>query len=176
MEAHNYFTCIAYDTVDFLIQSKYVFFGVYLQVENSVRKIVFNRETLPHIHIGSLLEKEFLCKSLEDCNVVLVMNMHDFAKDVCKQIVDYTDTAFPASGNLALSVNSSISSRLVDLSSFRLIPESIRERQTECGICAISFPGTEKEKNLPKKQILISPDNLLRKFFSVGLLNLREGK
>ena len=176
MEALNYFTCIAYDSVDFLIQSKYVVFGIYLEVENNVRNIVFNRETLPHIHIGSLLEKEFLCNSLEDCSVVLVMNMQDFSKDVRKEIVDYTNTAFPASGNLAISVNSSISSKIIDTSSFRLIPESIRERQLECGVCAISFPENKNEKNNQKKQILISPDNLIRKFFSAGLLDFREVK
>ncbi|MCR4823675.1 MAG: hypothetical protein K5873_12480 [Treponema sp.] len=174
MEASNYFTCIAYDSVDFLIPSKYVTFGIYLEVKNSDRKIIFNRETLPHIHIGSLLEKEFLCNSLEDCKVVLVMNMKDFAKDVCKEIVDYTNTAFPASGNLALSVNTSISSKIVDISSFHLIPQSIRARQSECGVCAIAFPKSKKNQNLHKKQILISPDNLIRKFFSVGLLDSRE--
>ena len=46
METRNHFTCIAYDTVDFLIQSKYVFFGIYLEVGKNVQNIVFNRETL----------------------------------------------------------------------------------------------------------------------------------
>lgn len=162
MEAHNHFTCIAYDTIDFLIQSKYVIFGIYLDVEKDVKNIVFNRETLPHIHIGHLLEKEFMCSSLEDCNVVLVMKKNDFEKDVQKLIEDFTETAFPASGNLAISVNSSVSSKIIDMKSLRLIPSSIRERQNECGVCAIGFSM--------KKQILISPDNLLKKFFSVGLI------
>lgn len=162
MEAHNHFTCIAYDTIDFLIQSKYVIFGIYLDVEKDVKNIVFNRETLPHIHIGHLLEKEFGCKSLEDCNVVLVMKKQNFATDVQKMIEDFTETAFPASGNLAISVNSSVASKIMDIKNLHLIPSSIRERQNECGVCAIGLTG--------KKQILISPDNLLKKFFAVGLI------
>ncbi|MBO4439420.1 MAG: hypothetical protein J5798_08725, partial [Spirochaetaceae bacterium] len=70
MEARNHFTCIAYDTVDFLIQSKYVLFGIYLDIGKEGNNIVFNRETLPHIRIGHLLEQEFSCKSIEECNVV----------------------------------------------------------------------------------------------------------
>ena len=173
MEAHNHFTCIAYDTVDFLIQSKYVVFGIYLEVENGMRHILFNRETLPHIHIGNLLEKEFLCKPVEESNVVLVMKMRDFEYDVQKAVVNYTETAFPASGNFALSVNSAISSRIIDISNLRLLPQGIRSRQTECGVCAIGFQSDTKNKNLVRKQILISPDNLLRKFFSVGLIKAK---
>ena len=171
MEAHNHFTCIAYDTVDFLIQSKYVIFGIYLDVGYNEKNILFNRETLPHIQIGSLLEKTFSCKTIEECNVVLVMKKNDFDADVQSLIVDYTDTAFPASGNLAISVNTSISSKIVDISSMRAIPQSIRVRQNESGICAIGFHEDEKNKLNLRKQILISPDNLLRKFFSAGLMN-----
>ncbi|MBR1722820.1 MAG: hypothetical protein IJ727_10130 [Treponema sp.] len=170
METRNHFTCIAYDTVDFLIQSKYVFFGIYLEVGKNVQNIVFNRETLPHIHIGTLLEQEFLCKSVEECNVVLVMKMQDFAKDVQKAIVNYTETAFPVSGNMAISVNTSISSKLIDVETLRLFPKSIRPRQAECGIMAIGFQQESKGKGVLRKQILISPDNLLRKFFSAGLI------
>ncbi len=170
MEAHNHFTCIAYDTVEFVIQSKYVVSGVYLDMERDVPNVVFNRETLPHIHIGSLLEEQFLCKSLENYNVVLIMNKRDFAKDVCRKIVDYTTTAFPASGNLALSVNSSISSKIIDIASLRLIPDSIRARQSECGVCAIGFSTDGKVGKPFKKRLLISPDNLLRKFFATGLI------
>ena len=165
MEAHNHFTCIAYNNVDFLIQSKYVLFGIYLGEGEDDGNIVFNRETLPHIRIGHLLEKEFLCESMEGYNAVLVMNKRDFANDICKQIEDFTETAFPMSGNLAISVNSSVSSKIVDIETLRLIPQSIRERQLECGVCAIGFAN--------KKQILISPDNLLRKFFSAGLIKKR---
>ena len=133
MEAHNHFTCIAYDTIDFLIQSKYVIFGIYLDVEKDVKNIVFNRETLPHIHIGHLLEKEFGCKSLEDCNVVLVMKKQNFATDVQKMIEDFTETAFPASGNLAVSVNSSVASKIMDIKNLHLIPASGRDRMNvEC--------------------------------------------
>lgn len=172
MEAHNHFTCIAYDSVDFLIQSKYVLFGVFLDVENDVRNIIFNRETLPHIHIGHLLEKEFGCKRSEDCNVVLIMKMQDFAKDVRKEIVNYTNTAFPASGNLALSVNSSISSKIIEISNLRLLPQGIREQGSYCGICAIGFSKEQKSETVIRKQILISPDALLKKFFSTGLIKV----
>ncbi len=170
MEAHNHFTCIAYDSIDFLIQSQYVIFGIYLDVDNNERNIIFNRETLPHIHIGPVLEKTFSCKSVEECNVVLVMKKQNFDADVQSLIVDYTDTAFPASGNLALSVNSSISSKIIDISSLRPIPQSIRLKQRECGICAIGFQKDEKNQFNERKQILISPDNLLRKFFSSRLM------
>ncbi|WP_407429475.1 hypothetical protein [Treponema sp.] len=173
MEAHNHFTCIAYDTIDFLIQSKYVIFGIYLSVEKDVKSIIFNRETLPHIHIGSLLEKEFECRPLENCTVVLVMKKHNFESDVQRLIVDYTQTAFPASGNLAISVNCSVASKIIDIKNLHLIPPGIRARQTECGVCAIGFLDDEKDKKLLRKQILISPDNLLRKFFSAGLIKIK---
>lgn len=173
MEAHNHFTCIAYDTVNFLIQSKYIGFGIYLAVDKDVKSIPFNRETLPHIHIGSLLEQTFSCKTVEDCNVVLVMKMQDFAKDVRESIVNYTQTAFPASGNLALSVNTSISSKVMDISCLHLIPEGIRKMQNECGINAIGFVKDSKNPEILHKQILISPDFLLRKFFSNGLIKLK---
>ena len=175
MEAHNHFTCIAYDTVDFLIQSKYIIFGIYQDVGKSDKNILFNRETLPHIHIGKLLEKEFLCKSIEECNVVLVMKKQDFDSDVQHLIVNYTDTAFPASGNLALSVNSAISSKIIDVSTLHLLPKSIRLKQNECGISAIGFETDEKNRNFQKKQILISPDNLLRKFFASGIMKATQG-
>ena len=170
MEVHNHFTCIAYDTIDFLIQSKHVLFGVFLDVEKDVKNVVFNRETLPHIHIGHLLEKEFGCTHVEECNVVLVMRVQDFMKDVQQDIIDFTNTAFPASGNLAISVNTAISSRIVDISKLRLLPAGIREQQAKCGICGIGFAMGGKNGNILKKQILISPDSLLKKFFSVGLI------
>lgn len=146
-------------------------FGIYLETGNKARNILFNRETLPHIRIGHLLEKEFQCKSIEDSNVILVMKKKDFDPDVQSLIVDYTQTAFPASGNLALSVNTSISSKQIDIASLHLIPEGIRGRQNECGVYAIGFQQDKKNKNLLRKQILISPDNLLRKFFTTGLMN-----
>ncbi|MCR5318381.1 MAG: hypothetical protein K6E22_09145 [Treponema sp.] len=170
MEAHNHFTCIAYDTVDFLIQSKHILFGVFLDVEKDVKNIIFNRETLPHIHIGHLLEKEFGCSRIEDCNVVLVMRSQDFMSDVKQDIIDFTNTAFPASGNLALSVNTSISSKLMDTSLLRLLPQGIREQQTKCGISGIGFSQCGKNGSILRKHILISPDRLLKKFFSSGLI------
>ena len=173
MEIHNHFTCIAYDTVDFLIQSKYVGFGIYLDVDKDVKSIAFNRETLPHIHIGSLLEQTFACKSIENCNVVLVMRMQDFANDVRESIVSYTETAFPASGNLALSVNTSISSKIMDISSLHLIPHGIRKMQNDCGINGIGFLKDKKNPEILRKQILVSPDLLLRKFFSNGFIKLK---
>ena len=173
MEAHNHFTCIAYDTVDFLIQSKYVDFGIYLDVDKDVKSIPFNRETLPHMHIGSLLEQTFSCKAVENCNVVLVMRMQDFAIDVREAIVNYTQTAFPASGNLALSVNTSISSKIMDTSTLHLIPHGIRKMQSESGINAIGFLADSKNPDIIRKQILLSPDLLLRKFFSNGFIKLK---
>ena len=164
MEAHNHFTCIAYSSVDFLVQSQYVVSGVYLHVPKNARNVVFNRETLPHIYIGDLLEREFLCQPLETYSVVLIMKQQDFVSDVCVKIADYTDTAFPASGNFALSVNGAISSKIIDVGSLRLMPSSIRGRMEECGICAVGFPG------MTHKQLLLSPDMLLRKFFAIGLL------
>ena len=145
-------------------------FGIYHDAAQDVSNIVFNRETLPYIPIGGLLEKEFMCNSIENCQVVLVMRRQFFDVDVQGLIVDYTDTAFPASGNLALSVNSSVSSRIMDISSLRLIPEGIRERQAECGVCAIGFQPDSKNEKLMRKQILISPDTLLRKSFAAGLI------
>ncbi len=170
MEAHNHFTCIAYDSVDFLIQSKHVLFGVFLDVEKEVKNITFNRETLPHIHIGHLLEKEFCCSRVEDCNVVLVMRSQDFMSGVQQDIIDFTNTAFPASGNLALSVNTSISSKIIDISVLRLLPEGIRDQQAKCGISGIGFSLGGKNGNTLRKHILISPDRLLKKFFSSGLI------
>ena len=170
MDAHNHFTCIAYDSVDFLIQSKHVLFGVFLDVEKEVKNITFNRETLPHIHIGHLLEKEFCCSRVEDCNVVLVMRSQDFMSGVQQDIIDFTNTAFPASGNLALSVNTSISSKIIDISVLRLLPEGIRDQQAKCGISGIGFSLGGKNGNTLRKHILISPDRLLKKFFSSGLI------
>lgn len=175
MEAPNYFTCISYDTVDFLIQSKYVIFGIYLAVEKDIRHIDFNNEILPHVHIGSFLEKEFSCNSLETCNVVLVMKMQDFPEDIRYKIEKYTETPFPLSGNFALSVNSLITSSEIDISALRLMPKGIRERQKECGVCAIGFTSDKKQKNITRKQILLSLDNLLWKFFSDWLKDKNKG-
>ena len=166
---------MAYDNTDFLIQSKYVAFGIYLDVKKDARTIEFNNEILPHVHIGSLLEEAFLCKSKDSCTVVLVMKIQDFAKDVRLLVEEFTGSKFPASGNFAVSVNSSISSKKIALSSLRLIPNGIRSAQEKCGVCAIGFFSDEKDKNLIKKQILLSPDNLLRNFFSVGLINKKIG-
>ncbi|MBQ9207091.1 MAG: hypothetical protein IJ158_10310 [Treponema sp.] len=174
MDSLNHFTCIAYDTVDFLIQSKSVLFGVFLDVEKNEKNIVFNRETLPHIHIGELLEKQFNCARTGDCNVVLVMRIQDFIKEVRKDIINYTNTAFPASGNFALSVNTSISSKIIDTSNLRLLPLGIRDQQAKCGVSAIGFSLGGKNGTILRKQILISPDYLLKKFFSTGLIKSSE--
>lgn len=172
MKANNYFTCIAYNNVDFLIHSKYVVSGVYVDFHGAqskeLRNIVFNRETLPHIYIGDLLERTFGCAPIESYTTVLVMNGRDFSVDVCKKIEDFTETALPASGNFALSVNSSISSSLVDFSSLRLVPPSIRTKQNDCGVSAIGFTKNDR------KQFLIQADNLVRKFFTARLLELRR--
>ena len=156
METSNHFTCLTYDTIDFLILSKYVLFGIYIGTNSEGNRIDFENEVLPRLSIGAFLEKEFNCHHTEDCNVMLVMNKADFDEDLQKKIVDFTGTAFPATGNFAISVNSSVTSRIIDISFLRLIPEGIRKRTNECGISAIGF--TER------RQILISPDNLLRSF------------
>lgn len=174
MEATNYFTCIAYDTVDFLILSRYVVFGIYLDVKKDVKNIVFNNEILPHVHIGSLLEKNFMCKSNEDCNEIIVMRMSDFPDDIMDMVEEFTDTIFPASGNFAVSVNTEISSKNVDLALLRLLPKSIRTAMNECGVSAIGFEADNTNKKNIRKQILISPDKLLRKFFSSGLMKDNE--
>lgn len=174
MEAHNYFTCIAYDSVDFLIQSKYVVFGLYLAVESNAKNIIFNSEKLPHISLGSFLENTFSCKSLEDCTTVLIMRRSDFPADVQNEIQKYTGTAFPLSGNFALSVNSLISSKDIEISTLHLIPEGIRKMQNDCGICAIGFV-LEENSNEITKRILLTPDNLLRKLLSCITMGEREG-
>ncbi len=168
MEARNHFTCIAYDTIDFLVQSRYVVSGVYLQVDKQEKSIMFNKETLPHIYIGDMLGRSFGCSSSETYNVVLIMKMQDFEQDVCKKIIAYTQKAFPATGNLALSVDGSISSKVLETNTLHLMPESIRSRLWECGVCAIGFSENER------KRILLSPDMLLKKFFSIGMLKTPE--
>ncbi len=163
LEIHNQFTCVSYDTIDFLIPSKYIVSGIFLSIPKESKTILFNKETLPHIYIGNMLEKEFQCKTKADTSVVLVMNKNDFSKEVCNTIVNYTDTAFPATGNLALSLNGNISSKEFVLDSFHLIPQGIRERLNAYGIDAIIFPDNIR------KQILIAPDLLLKKFFTGGI-------
>ena len=158
MEASNHFTCLSYDTIDFLIQSKYVLFGIYLPQKIEDKSISFENEILPHINLAHFFEDNFLCKKTEECNVMLVMKKDDFDKDLQKKIKKYTETDFPESGNFAISVNSDISTKLIDLSLLMLIPEGIRSRQKACGISAIAFDQSQK------RQILLSPDNLLRTF------------
>ena len=163
METSNHFTCISYDSVDFLIPSKYVLFGIYLAKDNDDKHIFFENETLPHIRIGNFLEENFDCKSIQECSVMMVMNKADFAKNVQKLIESYTETKFPASGNLAISVNSAITSKIIDIQSLKPLPKSIRPRQKKNGICAIAFLPDENKSQLERKQILISFDNLLLK-------------
>ena len=159
---NKHFTSIAYSNTDFLIQSQYVASGVYLNIQKDSKRIVFDRETLPHLHIGELLEDTFDCKSHEDFCVVLVLNEKDFASDVRDKIVNFTETAFPASRRLALSVSGSVSGKILDAAALRLLPAGISKRMEEVGVCAISFSEDGR------KQLLISPDMLLRKFFAIG--------
>ncbi len=156
METSNHFTCLSYDTIDFLILSKYVLFGIYIGTNDDGKRIDFENEVLPKLSIGSFLEKEFNCKHTEDCNVMLVMNKSEFDEEIQKKIVDYTGTAFPATGNFAVSVNTTVASKIMDISYLRLIPQGIRKRLNDCGLSAIGF--TEK------RQILLSPDNILHSF------------
>ncbi|MCR4947668.1 MAG: hypothetical protein K6A15_00750 [Treponema sp.] len=156
METSNNFTCLSYDTIDFLILSKYVLFGIYIGTNDDGKRIDFENEVLPKLTIGSFLEKEFHCQHTEDCNVMLVMNKSDFDEDLQKKIVAYTKTAFPVTGNFAVSINTSVTSRIMDISFLKLIPDGIRKKMNDCGLSAIGF--TEK------RQILLSPDNILRSF------------
>ena len=158
MEAFNHFTCLSYDTIDFLIHSKYVLFGIYLHEKIEEKKINFENEILPHINLEYFFEDNFLCKKEEECNVMLVMKKDDLDKTLQKKIEKYTGTSFPDSGNFAISVNSDIKTKLIDLSELKLIPQGIRLRQKNCGINAIGFDQNQR------RQILISPDNLLRTF------------
>ena len=158
MEANNHFTCLSYDTIDFLIQSKYVLFGIYLPEKVEEKFISFENEVLPHINLAHFFEDNFLCKKKEECNVMLVMKKDDFDKTLQKKIVKYTEKEFPESGNFAISVNSDITTKLIDLSVLKLIPKGIREKQNSCGINAVAF------SEAGRRQLLISPDNLLRTF------------
>ena len=161
MEASNHFTCLSYDTIEFLILSKYVLFGIYIGTNDQGKRIDFENEVLPRLSIGTFLEKEFHCLHTEECNVMLVMNKKELDEDLQKKIVDFTGTAFPASGNFAVSINSSVTSRIMDISFLRLIPEGIRKRMKDCGINAIGFTD--------RRQILLSPDNILRSFLRVAV-------
>ena len=162
MEETNQFTCLTYDNIDFLIQSRYVLFGIYLHKFNPEKSVTFDTEVLPHIYIGQYLEETFLCKPLEECYVMLVMNKDIFDKRIQKLISDYTGTKFPKSGNFAISLNASISSRIIDVSLLKLLPKGIRPKETEGGITAISFQNTDNS-SVQRKQLLLSPDYLLKK-------------
>lgn len=159
---NSHFTCVSYNNVDFLIPSKYIVSGMYLNIPKESKNIVFNRETLPHIFIGEYLETQFNCKPMAQANAVIILNVKDFEKDVGTSMVSVTDTAFPFTGNLALSLTGNISSSEINISKLRLMPLSIRSRMMNCGICAIQF------KEDGRKQILISPDSILRRYFSGG--------
>jgi len=158
----RHFTCISYDNIDFLIPSQYVVSGIYLYVQKDAKNLMFNRETLPHVFIGDYLEEVFECKPIGEANAVLVLNIKDFAKDVSSTIVSVTDTAFPYTGNLAVSLTGNINSHEIEISELHLMPKGIKSRLLACGICAIHF--TEDGR----KQILISPDAILRRYFSGG--------
>lgn len=158
------FTCITFDNTDFLIPCEYIVAGLYMPVDENTKDITYNRETLPLLQMGSLLEKEFFCTAVTDVATVIVMNKKDFVEDVSSQISDYAQTAFPASGNVAFSLIGEITSLTFSSDEFEPIPEGIRDRLTSCGICAIRFT------NNGRKQLLISPDLLIRKFFTGALM------
>lgn len=160
----NQYTCITFNNTDFLIPCEYIVAGLYMPVNEDTKDIVYNRETLPLLQIGSLLEKEFLCSASSDVATVLVMNIHDFETDVGSQISEYTETAYPASGNVAFSLIGEIKSISLTPNELEPIPYGIRDRMTSCGICAVRF--TEDGR----KQLLISPDLLIRKFFTGALM------
>ncbi|MCR5288557.1 MAG: hypothetical protein K6E51_01040 [Treponema sp.] len=160
MVAINHFTCLSYNTIDFLIHSKYVLFGIHLPDKVNDAHITFENEVLPHINLGPFLEEHFVCKSIHDCNIMLVMKKNDFDTSLQKKIVHYTGTDFPASGTFALSVNSDIATKEIDLSILKLIPKGIREKQKKCGVHAIGFAK--------QRMILITPDNLIRTVIGVN--------
>lgn len=174
METSNHFTCLSYDTVDFLIQSKYILFGIYLKADNNNKNILFEKEMLPHIKIGSFLEKYFSCTTIDECNVMLVLNKKNYPSELQRLMVEFTDTEFPASGNFAISVNTSVTSRIMDTSYLRLIPVGIRTRQNECGVSAIGFINDEVNPKILRKQILISPDGLLSKYLKTELYSSKN--
>lgn len=167
MEASNHFTCLSYDTVDFLFQSKYILFGIYIQSQKDEKFVTFENEIIPHISIGKFLEENFSCKPVEECYVMLVMKRDDFDPELQKMIIEFTETDFPESGNFALSVNSEVSSRIMDISFLRAIPQGIRLNQQECGVSAIGFQIDSKDNSILRKEILLAPDNLLRKIISL---------
>ena len=106
-------------------------------------------------HLRNDLE-EFSKHVLEDADP-------DFAKNVQNLIESYTETKFPASGNIAISVNSAITSKIIDIQNLKPLPAGIRAKQKKNGICAIGFLPAENNKKQERKQILISFDNLLYK-------------
>ena len=154
MESSSQFTCLSYDTIDFLIQSRYVLFALYLKEPLTQKRASYEKEVLPHICIDSFLEKHFDCKPTGESSTMLVLKKDDFDADIQKQIVDYTETEFPVSGHFAVSVNSSVSSRIMDVTGLRLFPQGIRLKLNEYGLNAVGFDN--------HRQFLISPDNLLK--------------
>lgn len=154
MESSKQFTCLAYDTIDFLIQSKYIVFGIYLNEPNKKRSAVFENEVLPHINIEKFLENQFNCKPTGESNTMLVMKRDDFDSDFQKLIVEYTGIDFSSAGNFAISVGTSVSSTMMNLKTLRLFPQGIRKALNDCGVNAINFSE--------RRQLLISPDNLLK--------------
>ena len=167
MEVSNHFTCLTYDTVDFLIQSKYVLFGIYIQSITSEKYITFENEVIPHISIGNYLEENFLCKPVEECNVMIVLKKDDFNKDLQKKIKKFTGIDFPESGNFAVSVNSQVTSRIMDISFLRAVPEGIRFKMKEYGVSAIGFQNDSKENSIQRKEILIAPDTMLKNYIAL---------
>ena len=167
MEVSNHFTCLTYDTVDFLIQSKYVLFGIYIQSITSEKQITFENEIIPHISIGNYLEENFLCKPVEDCNVMIIFKKDDFSKDLQRKIKKYTGTDFPESGNFAVSLNSQVTSRIMDISFLRAVPEGIRFKMNEYGVSAIGFQNDSKNTSLQRKEILLAPDSLLKNYIAL---------
>ena len=167
MEASNHFTCLTYDTVDFLIQSKYILFGIYINSISQERHITFENEIIPHISIGHYLEDNFLCKPVDECNVMIIMQKADFSKEIQKMIYKFTETEFPSSGNFAVSVNSEVTSRIMDISFLRAIPEGIRYKMNEYGVSAIGFQNDFKDSSLQRKEILLAPDRMLKNFISL---------
>ena len=91
---------------------------------------------------------------------MFILNKSELDKDLQNLIVKYCDTKFPASGSFALSVDTSVSNKIIDLDKLKLMPFGVRSRQNACGVTAIGFENESKSKD--RRLILLSIDNILR--------------
>ncbi len=157
------FTCISFDKMDFLIPSNYIVAGFFKSDVKSSSNIIYNWETLPHLYLPEIIMQEFHCSTKGVSDVALIMRKQDFAKDVRVHISNHTKTAFPFTGNFALSFGTEIRSIQFDTSELRLFGKSLQQEMQNNGISGIRFCEN-------RNQFLIAPDLLIRKFFAGALL------